>query len=149
MDAEKVEEVWLIYFHERYLMAAAAKCREGSIAPNRNDGIRGHLTTNEIQRTGLRLAFTPDRSDQPFRKAILPRCSHRFVPGAHGTNAALSDVAINAIIIADEVIRSAIPGKRFSELTCVSLPPECQSITAATQAFCSRSKCSQYGVQPR
>jgi hypothetical protein len=65
-------------------------------------------------------ALAPDRSDQPFRKAILPRCSRRYrlVPNAHGTNTALGDVAIDVIIIAEEVTWRPIPGERFSELTC-------------------------------
>ena len=57
-------------------------------------------------------ALAPDRSDQPFREAILPRrrwCS-RFVPDAHGTQSACDDVAVDAIPITDQVLRSFIPG---------------------------------------
>src|SRR4030088_2742225 len=64
--------------------------------------------------------FTPDRSDQPFGKAILPGrgwCG-RLVPDAHGAQSARDDGAINAIPIADEVVRSLIPRKCFHYLTC-------------------------------
>src|SRR5258707_11379231 len=57
--------------------------------------------------------FTPDRSDQPFGKAILPGrgwCG-RLVPDAHGAQTARDDAAIDPIPIADEVVRSLIPRK--------------------------------------
>src|SRR6266852_2285869 len=63
--------------------------------------------------------FTPDRSDQPFGKAILPRrgwCS-RSVPDAHGAQSARDDAAIDPIAIADEVARSLIPRKCLRYLT--------------------------------
>src|ERR1700733_2216138 len=62
----------------------------------------------------------PDRSDQPFGKAILPRrgwCS-RLVPDAHGAQSARDDAAIDPVAIADEVVRSLIPGKCLRYLTC-------------------------------
>src|SRR6266852_2825123 len=64
--------------------------------------------------------FTPDRSDQPFGKAILPRrgwCS-RSVPDAHGAQSARDDAAIDPIVIADEVVRSLIPRRCLRYLTC-------------------------------
>src|SRR6202051_2737880 len=64
--------------------------------------------------------FTPDRSDQPFGKAILPRrgwCG-RLVPNAHGAQAARDDAAIDPGAVADEVVRSLIPGKCLRYLTC-------------------------------
>src|SRR3984893_11377328 len=64
--------------------------------------------------------LTPDRSDQPFHKAILPRrgwCG-RLVPDAHGAQSARDDAAIDPIPIADEVARSLIPGKCLRYLTC-------------------------------
>src|SRR6266853_3894250 len=64
--------------------------------------------------------FTPDRSDQPFGKAILPgrgRCG-RLVPNAHGAQSARDDAAIDPVAIADEVARSLIPGKCLRYLTC-------------------------------
>src|SRR5216683_2612722 len=64
--------------------------------------------------------FTPDRSDQPFGKAILPRrgwCG-RLVPDAHGAQSARDDAAIDPVAIADEVVRSLIPGKCLRYLTC-------------------------------
>src|ERR1700738_1248741 len=64
--------------------------------------------------------LTPDRSDQPFGKAILPGrgwCG-RLVPDAHGAQSACDDAAIDPVAIADEVVRSLIPGKCFRYLTC-------------------------------
>src|SRR5271154_2806273 len=64
-------------------------------------------------------AFTPDRSYQPFHKAILPGrgwCG-RLVPDAHGAQSARDDAAIDPIAIADEVVRSLIPRKRLRYLT--------------------------------
>src|ERR1700726_1783829 len=62
----------------------------------------------------------PDRSDQPFGKAILPRrgwCG-RLVPNAHGAQSARDDAAIDPVAIADEVVRSLIPRKCLRYLTC-------------------------------
>ena len=55
--------------------------------------------------------FAPDRSDQPFGKAILPRRGWRgrLVPDAHGTHSARDNAAIDPISIADEVSRRLIP----------------------------------------
>src|SRR4030081_314249 len=64
--------------------------------------------------------FKPDRSDQPFGKAILPRrgwCG-RLVPDAHGAQSARDDAAIDPVAIADEVVRSLIPRKGLRYLTC-------------------------------
>src|ERR1700676_810797 len=64
--------------------------------------------------------LTPDRSDQPFGKAVLPRrgwCG-RLVPDAHGAQSARDDAAIDPVAIADEVVRSLIPRKRLRDLTC-------------------------------
>jgi hypothetical protein len=48
--------------------------------------------------------LAPDRSDQPFGKAILPRRGRRgrFVPDAHGAYSACDKAAVDAIPIADE-----------------------------------------------
>src|ERR1039457_3012593 len=65
-------------------------------------------------------AFAPDRSDQPFSKAILPRrgrCS-RLVPDAHGAQSACDDGAIDTISIADEVKRILIPRECLRYLAC-------------------------------
>ena len=64
--------------------------------------------------------LTPDRSDQPFGKAILPGrgwCG-RLVPDAHGAQSARDDAAIDPVAIADEVVWSLIPGKCLRDLTC-------------------------------
>src|ERR1700722_1438559 len=65
-------------------------------------------------------ALTPDRSDQPFGKAILPRrgwCSG-LVPDAHGTQSARDDNAVDSIPISDHIAGSHVPGKRLGYLTC-------------------------------
>src|SRR3979411_2119117 len=79
------------------------------------DSAQMHLAQdNDVVHT-----FTPDRSDQPFGKAILPRrgwCG-RLVPNAHGAQSARDDAAIDPVAIADEVVRSLIPGKGLCYLT--------------------------------
>ena len=52
--------------------------------------------------------FAPDRSDQPFGKAILPGRGwcRRLVPDAHGAQSACDYSAIDPVAIADEVARS-------------------------------------------
>src|SRR3979490_525871 len=64
--------------------------------------------------------LTPDRSDQPFGKAILPRRGWRgrHVPDAHGAQSARDDAAIDPVPIADEVMRSLIPRKGLRYLMC-------------------------------
>src|SRR3984893_13890733 len=69
------------------------------------------------------LTFTPDRSDQPFRKAILPGrgwCG-RLVPDPHGAQSARHEAAINPIAITDHVTRSTVPRKSLSDLACDTL----------------------------
>src|SRR5258705_11903734 len=64
--------------------------------------------------------LTPDRSDQPFGKAILPGrgwCG-RLVPDAHGAQSARDDAAKDPVAIADGVVRSLIPMKCLRDLTC-------------------------------
>src|SRR5882724_849140 len=53
-------------------------------------------------------ALAPDRSDQPFGNAILPRRGWRgrLVPDAHGAKSACDNAPIDPIPIADEVVRS-------------------------------------------
>src|SRR5258707_12585416 len=62
----------------------------------------------------------PDRSDQPFGKAILPRRGryNRFVPNAHGAQSACDDGAIDPIAITDHITRSPIPRKSLGDLAC-------------------------------
>src|ERR1700721_2752631 len=64
--------------------------------------------------------LTPDRSDQPFGKAILPRRGwcNGLVPDAHGTQSARDDNAVDSIPISDHIARSHVPGKRLGYLTC-------------------------------
>src|SRR6202521_2368546 len=72
-------------------------------------------------------ALAPDRSDQPFGKAVLPRrgwCG-RLVPGAHGAQSACDDAAIDPIPIADEVARSFIPTcNPFCRRICCDVDPD-------------------------
>src|ERR1700719_1847130 len=65
-------------------------------------------------------ALAPDRSDQPFGKAVLPGRGWRgrLVPDAHGAQSACDDTAIDPIPIAHEVARSLIPRKCLRYLTC-------------------------------
>src|SRR3984957_13460871 len=63
--------------------------------------------------------LTPDRSDQPFDKAVLPGrgwCGW-LVPDPHGSQSARDHAAIDTVAIADEVARSFIPGKCLRYLT--------------------------------
>src|SRR3979490_2352321 len=64
-------------------------------------------------------ALAPDRSDQPFGKAILPRRGWRGrpVPDAHSAQSASNHAAIDPIPIADEVARRLIPRKSLGDLT--------------------------------
>jgi len=84
--------------------------------------------------------LAPDRSDQPFSKAILPRRSWcgRLVPDAHGAQSACDDAAIDPIPIADEVPRSLIPRKCFRYLTCNPL---------RGRVCCDRSSLAVYVAQ--
>ena len=69
--------------------------------------------------------FAPDRPDQPFGKAILPRrgwCS-RLVPDAHGAQSARDDGTVNLITIANEVLRGIVPRKCPRYLTLRSILP--------------------------
>src|ERR1700739_2350510 len=70
---------------------------------------------NDVVRT-----FTPDRSDQPFGKAILPGrgwCG-RLVPDAHGMQSARDDDSIGSIPISGHIARSNVPRKSVGYLTC-------------------------------
>jgi hypothetical protein len=64
-------------------------------------------------------ALAPDRSDQPFGKAILPRRGwrSRLVPDAHGAQSACDDGAVDPIPIANEVLWGIIPRKCLRYLT--------------------------------
>src|SRR6476619_6764758 len=64
--------------------------------------------------------LAPDRSYQPFGKAILPRRGrcNRLVPNAHGTQSACDDGAVDPIAISDHVTRGHVPRKSLGYLTC-------------------------------
>src|ERR1700737_3588888 len=62
--------------------------------------------------------LAPEGSDQPFDNAILPRrgwCNGP-IPDAHGAQSACDDRTIDAIPVADEVVRSLIPRECFCDL---------------------------------
>src|SRR6266850_460907 len=64
--------------------------------------------------------LTPDRSDQPFGEAVLPRrgrCNW-LVSDTHGTQSARDESAVDSISISDHIARSAIPRKSLGDLTC-------------------------------
>ena len=77
--------------------------------------------------------FSPDRSDQPFGKSILPGRRRRNgpIPDAYGAQSACDDAAIDPVAIADHVERRFIPRECFCDLAC--------------NPFCRRSCC---GVDP-
>ena len=62
-------------------------------------------------------AFTPDRPDQPFCKAVLPGRSRRYglVADAHGTNPAQGNLAIDAVVISDQIAWRLVPRERLGE----------------------------------
>src|ERR1700746_1863328 len=73
--------------------------------------------------------FTPDRSDQPFGKSILPgrrRCNGP-IPDADGAQSARDDPAVDPVAIADHVARHFVPRECFCDLAC--------------NPFCRRSCC--------
>src|SRR5216683_7256697 len=64
--------------------------------------------------------LAPDRSDQPFDKAILPGrgwCG-RLVPDARGTQSASDDGAVDPIAVSNHVTGSPVPRKGLGYLTC-------------------------------
>src|SRR5215510_16080690 len=63
-------------------------------------------------------ALPPDRANQPFRKAILPRRAGRdgLVANAHSAQAAGDNRTVNGIAVADQVAWRLVPGKSFRDL---------------------------------
>src|SRR5216684_7149601 len=91
------------------------RCRCNSEHRIAGYGVDVPAQDNDVVRT-----LTPDRSDQPFHKTILPGrgwCG-RLVPDAHRAQSARDDAAIDPVPIADEVARSLIPRKCLRDLTC-------------------------------
>src|SRR6202021_2131994 len=83
-------------------------------------GSQGPAQMSLTQNDDMIQALGADPPDQPFGKAILPRRGRcgRLVPDAHGAQSARDDAAIDPVAIADEVVRSLIPGKCLRYLTC-------------------------------
>src|ERR1700742_1100006 len=61
--------------------------------------------------------FTPDRSDQPFGKSILPgrRWCNGPISDAHGAQSAHDDATIDPVAIADQVARRFVPRECFCD----------------------------------
>src|SRR3984893_9438835 len=73
-----------------------------------------------VQDNDVVQTLAPDRSDQPFGKAVLPRrgrCNW-LVSDAHGTQSARDHSAVDSISISDHIARCAIPRKSLGDLTC-------------------------------
>src|SRR4030088_1423701 len=63
-----------------------------------------------VQDNDVVQTLAPDRSDQPFGKAVLPRrgrCNW-LISDTHGTQSARDDSAVDSIPISDQIARSAI-----------------------------------------
>src|ERR1017187_896753 len=63
-------------------------------------------------------ALAPDRSDQPFGKAILPRWCNWLISDAHGAKSACDNGAVDPIAVPDHIARSPIPRKCLGDLAC-------------------------------
>src|SRR5262249_1282736 len=63
-------------------------------------------------------ALAPDRSDQSFGKAVLPRRTWRdgLVTDAHRSHSARRGSAVDLIAISDQVARSLIPRECLRDL---------------------------------
>src|SRR5882757_7481384 len=63
-------------------------------------------------------AIAPDRSDEPFDMAILPRrawCA-RMVTDSHGPQSAMDDCPVRPVAIPKEIARGLIPGECLGDL---------------------------------
>src|ERR1700748_2003065 len=70
-----------------------------------------------VQDNDVVQTLAPDRSDQPFGKAVLPRrgrCNW-LVSDTHGTQSARDDSAVDSI--SDPIARRRIPRKSLGDLT--------------------------------
>src|ERR1035437_2233953 len=63
-------------------------------------------------------ALPPDRSDQPFGKAILPRWCNWLISDAHGAKSACDNGAVDPIAVPKHIARSPTPGKCLGDLAC-------------------------------
>src|SRR5262247_2305914 len=63
-------------------------------------------------------ALAPNRPDQSFNISVLPGCAQRRgpVPDPHRSDASFEDAAKCAVIVANEISRCAVPGKRLGDL---------------------------------
>jgi hypothetical protein len=60
--------------------------------------------------------FPSDRSDEPLRTSICHGDRGAIGPDAHRTNTPDQKVAINPVLIANDVLRCLCPGVRLGEL---------------------------------
>jgi hypothetical protein len=65
-------------------------------------------------------ALAPDRANQSFGEAVLPRRTWRygFVTNAHRSQPARRSSAVDLIAITDQVARSLIPRECLRDLAC-------------------------------
>ena len=63
-------------------------------------------------------ALAPDRADQAFNISILPRRAERCwpVPDPHRSHASLERGTECSVIVANQIFRCTVPGKRFGDL---------------------------------
>ena len=63
--------------------------------------------------------FASDRADQPFRMSVLPWRVRRgrSVTNPHGANTPFENLAIDAVAIANDVSRRAVPAAGFGKLS--------------------------------
>jgi hypothetical protein len=63
-------------------------------------------------------ALAPDRSDEPFNMAILPRRAWRgrMVPNPHGLQSATDDCPVRPVAIPKQMARCLIPGECLGDL---------------------------------
>jgi len=68
-------------------------------------------------------ALAPDRADQAFSIPILPGRAERRgpVPDPHRSHTSRERDAKCSVIVANEIFRCAVPGKRFGDLACQPL----------------------------
>src|SRR6184192_3524553 len=70
-------------------------------------------------------ALAPDRSNQPFGEAVLPRRAwgDRLVADAHGAQSVRDGSAIDAIPITDQVTRRLSPRECFGDRKALRAAP--------------------------
>ena len=77
----------------------------------------------DVEHEQMIRALAPDRADQAFSIPILPGRAERRgpVPDPHRSYASFERDAKCSVIVANEILRRAVPGKRFGDLPCQPL----------------------------